>query len=255
MPVALVQRRALADPMANAEAIEALVVPLRGSLVVLPEATMAPFGTPLADVAEPLDGPFATRLRRIARDAGVVLVAGMFEPADVVAGRRRVHNTLLVTDGGQLDACYRKIHLYDAFGVRESDEVARGHVQVCFEAFGTTIGLGTCYDVRFAEQFTALGRRGAQIVCLPASWGDGPRKLEQWQALTTARAMDAQAFLLACDQPLTPGDGSNPLGVGHSRVVGPLGECVAEAGDDECVLTATLDLDAVTRARTAVPIL
>ena len=81
------------------------------SLVVLPEAVLASFGTDLRAVAEPLDGPFATGLRKVAAELGVVVVAGVFEPS----GDGRVHNTLLVTGPG-VETSYRKIHLYDAFG-------------------------------------------------------------------------------------------------------------------------------------------
>ena len=89
---------------------------------------MACFGTDLASVAEPLDGPFATGLRKAAADLGVVVVAGLFEPAE----DGRVHNTLLVTGPG-VETSYRKIHLYDAFGSRESDTVAPGKELVTFD--------------------------------------------------------------------------------------------------------------------------
>ena len=132
----------------------------------------------------------------------------MFEPAP----DRGVYNTLLAT--GPLVVfyvAYRKIHLFDAFGARESDLVAPGRERVVIEVGGVRVGLATCFDLRFADQFTALGRDGAELVVVPASWGAGPGKEEQWDLLTRARATDAQAWLLACDQAWAPPTGSDPL--------------------------------------------
>lgn len=254
LAVALVQLRSDSDPAINLDAVERFTrqaADAGAQLVVFPEATMGCFGSDLAAIAEPVSGPFANGARRVAASCGVTVVVGMFEPADA----NRVFNTLLLTDGRGVEATYRKIHLYDAFGVRESDTVAPGSELVTAEVAGVRVGLATCYDVRFAEQFLALGRAGAEVICLPASWGDGLRKVEQWQALTVARAIDAQAWLLACDQASVDTGGKAPLGVGHSRVVGPLGEVVASLADADGLLCAALDLDAVGQAREAVPAL
>lgn len=252
--VALAQIRSSDDPGMNLQLIREQAVRAAEAgarLVVFPEATMANFTVNPKTVAEPLDGPFASAVRGIARRHGLVLAVGMFTPTD----DGRVHNTLLVTDGAELDRHYDKIHLYDAFTTRESKTVAPGEQTVVVEALGLRIGLAICYDVRFAAQFTELGRQGADVVCLPASWNDGPRKVEQWELLARARAMDAQTYLLACDQAAQDTGGKKPLGVGHSLVAGPLGEVVAAAGDDPELLVADLDLSAVAKAREAVPIL
>jgi predicted amidohydrolase len=82
----------------------------------------------------------------------------------------------LLATGPGIDASYRKIHLYDAFGSRESDLVAPGKELVTITVQGVTVGLATCYDLRFADQFTALGRAGAELIVVPASWGAGPGK-------------------------------------------------------------------------------
>lgn len=252
--VAAAQIRSGEDPRQNLELVERLTaeaVRQGAELVVFPEATMANFGVDPRTVAEPLDGPWANQVRRIARETGAVLVMGMFRPAD----DGRVHNTLLLTDGMELDEHYDKIHLYDAFSTTESRRVAPGERLVVVEALGIRIGLATCYDVRFADQFTALGRAGAQLVCLPASWGDGERKVEQWELLVRARAMDAQAVLLACGQAAVDTGGRKALGVGHSMVAGPLGEVLARADADPELLVSSVDLDVIERAREAVPVL
>lgn len=241
------------DPSANlATAIESVRRAADGGaqLVVLPEATMACFGTDLGAVAESLHGPWASALRQCAVDLDVTVVAGMFESAD----DGRVHNTLLVA-GRDVDASYRKIHLYDAFGSRESDVVAPGNCHVVVTVRGVRVGLATCYDLRFADQFTALGRAGAELIVVPASWGGGPGKCEQWDLLTRARASDAQAWLLAADQAWVPPSGTSPLGVGRSILVDPLGRVRAELGHEAGLLTAEVDLSLVQQVRERVPIL
>lgn len=189
--IAAAQFSASEDPRENLTTIEGLIgqaAQAGAQIVVFPEAAMIRFGVPLRDAAEPLDGPFAEGVRTAAGEAGVTAIVGMFTPHE----DGRVRNTLLAT-GPDAEASYDKIHLYDAFGSRESKTVAPGSEHVTFSAAGTTIGLATCYDLRFADQFTALGRAGAELVCVPASWGDGPGKAEQWDLLVRARAMDAQA--------------------------------------------------------------
>ena len=250
--VAAAQLSSGPDPIANlATATDAVqqAAAEGAELVVLPEATSACFGTDLRSVAEPLDGPFAAGLRKVAADLGVVVVAGLFEPS----ADGRVHNTLLVTGPG-VETSYRKIHLYDAFGSRESDTVAPGNELVTFGWRDVTIGLATCYDLRFADQFTALGRLGAELIAVPASWGAGPGKEEQWDLLTRARAADAQAWLLACDQAYVPPVGTDPLGIGRSSVTTPLGQTSARLDAAAGTLHATIDTAVVAPIRARVPI-
>ncbi|MEO6795244.1 MAG: nitrilase-related carbon-nitrogen hydrolase, partial [Mycobacterium sp.] len=164
-------------------------------LVVFPEATMCRFGVPLSPVAEPLDGPWATRLRDIAARAGVTVVAGMFTPAS----DGRVVNTLLAA-GPHTDAHYHKIHLYDAFGFAESRTVAPGFDPVVIDVDGVGVGLSTCYDIRFPALYTELADRGAQLIAVCASWGTGPDKLRQWELLACARALDSTSYIAAVGQ-------------------------------------------------------
>ncbi|MEV8372451.1 carbon-nitrogen hydrolase family protein [Kribbella sp. NPDC056861] len=241
------------DPVANlAIAVESVrrTAEAGASVIALPEATLAAFGSDLRAVAEPLDGPFASGLRKVAADLGVVVIAGLFEPAS----DGRVHNTLLVTGPG-VEASYRKIHLYDAFGSRESDLVAPGDELVTFEVDGVRVGLATCYDLRFADQFTALGRAGAELIVVPASWGAGPAKEDQWDLLTRARASDAQAWLLACDQAWTAPRGTDPLGIGRSALIDPLGHPRGRLGAEADLLVGTVETELAVAVRARVPIL
>ena len=225
-------------------------------LVVFPEATMCRFGVPLAPIAEPVDGPWADGVRRIAADANITVIVGMFTPAD----DGRVANTLLAAGPGspnQPDTHYDKIHLYDAFGFTESRTVAPGRGPVVITVDGVGVGLSTCYDIRFPELFTTLARRGAQLIIVSASWASGRGKLEQWTLLARARALDSTSYIVAAGQadPGEPLASSAPTGVGGSLVVSPFGEVVASAGADPQLLVADLALEQVAKARETIAVL
>ena len=229
-------------------------------LVVFPEAAMRAFGNSLVDIAEPLDGPWASHLRAIASELGIVIVAGMFTPGSVTdGGVRKVRNTLLATGPG-VEASYDKIHLFDAFGFAESDTVDAGTEPVTFETGGVRFGLATCYDIRFPDLFTENADRGAQVNIVCASWGSGPGKAEQWKLLARARALDSTTMVLACGQgdPASQGipvKGSAPTGVGHSVVVSPMGDILAELDAAPGLLFADVDTAVVDEARTKLPVL
>jgi predicted amidohydrolase len=217
---------------------------------------MCRFGVPLAPIAEPVDGPWADGVRRIAADAGITVVAGMFTPAD----HGRVANTLLVAGPGapnEPDAHYDKIHLYDAFGFTESNTVAPGREPVVVSVDDVGVGLTTCYDLRFPELFSTLARRGAQLIVVSASWAAGPGKLEQWTLLARARALDSTSYIVAAGQadPGEPLASSAPTGVGGSLVVSPFGDVVAAAGAGPQLLVADLALERVAKARETIAVL
>jgi predicted amidohydrolase len=255
--IALAQILSTPDPDHNLTLIEdgtRRAAEAGAAVVVFPEATMCCFGVPLGPVAEPLDGPWADRVRAIAAVAGITVVAGMFTPAD----DGRVHNTLIATGGG-VEASYDKIHLFDAFGFAESRTVAPGSKPVSIAVGGVSVGLATCYDLRFPGLFQELADGGAGVVLVPASWGAGPGKREQWDLLVRARALDSTAFVAACDQadPTTAGrePGSAPTGIGASLAVGPLGAVLDQLGAEPGLLVVDLALDEVEQARRAVPVL
>jgi predicted amidohydrolase len=257
MRVALAQIASTADPAHNLALVRegiGAAVEAGAALVVFPEGTMCCFGNPLGPVAEPLDGPWATAVRKAASAAAITVVVGMFTPSD----DGRVYNTLLATGPG-VDAGYDKIHLYDAFGFQESRTVAPGTKPVSITVDGVRVGLTTCYDVRFPALFQQLASEGADVVVMPASWGDGPGKREQWDLLVRARALDSTSYVLACDQadPLTVGrdPGSAPCGIGASLVAGPRGGVVDQLGREPGVLVVDLDLEEVVAARAAIPVL
>lgn len=258
MRIALSQLVADTDPAANLVAVAEQVAAATeqgAEVVVFPEATMARFGIPLGGLAEPLDGPWASRVREIAKAAGVLVVAGMFTPGS----DGRVRNTLLITGRGA-DTHYDKIHLFDAFGFAESATVQPGDDAVTVPVDGTVLGVATCYDIRFPALFTHLATAGASVIVVPASWGSGTGKREQWELLVRARAVDSTSWIVACGQadPTTVGitpSGKAPNGIGYSLVVSPTGEIHAQAGAAPQLLVTDLDPAGVDGARTANPVL
>jgi predicted amidohydrolase len=258
MRVALAQLVSGADPYANLDLVAdaARQASAQGAdLLVCPEATMRCFGLPLREVAEPADGPWATRLSEIAADHGLVIAAGMFTPSE----DGRVRNTLRVVGPG-IDAGYDKIHLFDAFGFAESDTVAAGTDPLVVEIGGVGVGFAICYDVRFPGLFTTLADRGARLICVTASWGAGPTKVEQWELLTRARALDSTCFVAAAAQadPTTIGvatTGNAPTGVGHSLVVSPTGTVLSSLGAEPGLLVVDVDPAEVETVRRSIPVL
>lgn len=265
MRIALAQVAASTEPSQNLALVEEYATRAAeagAAVVVFPEATMASFATRSVAVAEPLDGPWAQRVREIARAAGVAVVVGMFTPGSPNAeGRPRARNTLLVADAdGQVVGHYDKIHPYDAFGFVESRHIEPGESPRIVELGGVRVGLATCFDVRFPELFKHLAQAGAQVIVVPASWANGPDKAAQWRALCVARALDSTCFVLAPGQadPASVGhdvSAGAPTGIGHSVAVGPDGTVLAEAEDGPELLVLDLDLDQLDAAREALPVL
>ncbi|GAA2055815.1 carbon-nitrogen hydrolase family protein [Williamsia deligens] len=250
------------DPEANLETVRARTAEAAGrgaDLVVFPEAMMCRFGVPLGPVAEPLDGPWGAGVRDAAVANEVTVVAGMFTPGDEHEGRRRVVNTLVAAGPDGTVTRYDKIHLYDAYGFRESDTVAPGTTPVTITVEGVTVGLATCYDIRFPGLFTTLARRGAEVIVVPTSWGSGPGKIEQWQVLTRARALDSSTVVIGVGQPLPTdpavADATAPTGIGHSIVADPYGRVLAEYGDGVHLDVHDVDTGPVTRARRDIAVL
>ncbi|MEU9130484.1 carbon-nitrogen family hydrolase [Kitasatospora sp. NPDC048540] len=218
-------------------------------LVVLPELwTVGAFSfDDFAASAEPLDGPTLRMLAAAAADAGSRVHAGSIVERD---DRGRLHNTsLLLGPDGQLQRTYRKIHRF-GFDSGEAVLMEAGSEIVTAPAGPTTLGLATCYDLRFPEQFRLLVDAGAELLVLCAGWPAA--RLGHWSVLARARAVESQAYVLACG---TAGTHAGVEMAGHSLVVDPRGEVVAEAGAAEQVLTVDIDPALVRTVRADFPAL
>jgi predicted amidohydrolase len=242
LDIALVQEAATLDPAENRARL-ATLTPSGADLVVFPEVFARDFGKAGSDVreyAEDLDGPFATEVGRVAAERSTTIVAGMFERTDGLP-----FNTLVVRGG--VEASYRKIHLYDSFGYRESEALTGGALTpVVVDVGGVPTGLMTCYDLRFPELARALVDAGAELIVVPAAWVAGERKVDHWRTLLRARAIENTVYVAAAGQPA-------PRYCGHSMVVDPLGDVLVEAGDGAETVTATITRERLTEARAVNP--
>lgn len=249
---AVVQFAPAPDAEANRHTVGELVRTAadRGaSVIVLPEYSnyfIDPFDHSLATHAETLDGPFVAELQQLAGQTRTHIVAGLLERGD----EGRVRNTVVAVADGGVVAVYRKIHLYDAFGQRESDWIQPGEPAApeTFSVDGIRFGLMTCYDLRFPEMGRLLADAGATAFLVPAEWVRGPLKEHHWQILLQARAIENTAYVVAADHP-------PPLGVGLSGVVDPQGVVVAGIGSGTDVAIAHLDPALVDRVRRQNPAL
>ncbi|MBM6621934.1 carbon-nitrogen hydrolase family protein [Micrococcaceae bacterium RIT802] len=253
MRIAVGQMASGHDVDANLRSIDALAARASGDgarLLVLPEyatyekkAVDATF----LDVAEPLDGPVCTELGRIAADHAIALVAGVVESGNEPG---RAFNTLVAFDArGRRLAAYRKVHLFDAQGYAESDYIhpAPDAAPVTFELDGVRFGLQACYDLRFPEQSRSLVDVGADVLLVCASWVPGAGKTRQWQVLAAARAIENGCFVVGSCQ-------AAPISVGHSTVLGPLGEVLGELGTAADLLVVDIDPSQAAVARDRFPV-
>ena len=238
MRSAAVQFSATTDVVANLEVIAPLVreAGRQGAeLIVLPEASMHDFGSPdlrLGPVAQPVDGPFGTTIAELARATEAIVVAGMFERS---SDQARPYNTLVAFGpDGDLLAAYRKTYLYDSFGYRESDRLTPGDgVAVTIKTTDLTLGLMTCYDLRFPEFARALVDAGAETLLVPAAWVRVPLKEDHWATLLRARAIENTCYVVAAGQ-------TGAMYVGCSMVVDPMGVALAALGDETALAIADL---------------
>ena len=252
--VAVVQFAPGDDADANLEQIRDLATQAKAkgaSLVVFPEysSSFTPLlGEHSVRAAQPLNGPFVAGLEAIAKVLGIHIVAGMLETTDDPG---RLSNTLVALDPhGALVAIYRKLHLYDAFGQRESDWVLPGELTEpeIFEVGGIRVGLQTCYDVRFPEVTRRLVDAGAELVLLPSEWVRGPLKEHHWRTLVTARAIENTVYVAGADH-------APPIGAGNSMIVDPMGVEMVTIGEDSGVAVAWISADRVAEVRIVNPAL
>lgn len=251
--IAVVQFAPYTDRSANLAALadQVRAAAARGArVVVAPEYSMfavARLDRRVLAAAEPLTGPFVAGLAELAAQTGVYLVAGVVETTEPDDGR--IHNTLVaLAPDGTLVASYRKVHLYDAFGQRESEIVRPGPLAepATFTADGVVFGLQTCFDLRFPEGFRRLAAAGAQVLLLPAQWIPGPGKVDQWTTLLRARAIENTVYVAAADQ-------CAPRGAGTSMIIDPTGAVLGELADEPGVAHAEIDTDRLARVRAVNP--
>ncbi|MFD6698198.1 MULTISPECIES: carbon-nitrogen hydrolase family protein [unclassified Microbacterium] len=195
-----------------------------------------------AEVAQPVDGEYGRTLAALALEHGIAVIAGMVEAAP---DGDRPYNTLVGFDAdGGLVGLYRKIHLYDAYGFRESHWISRPDpaLPVVMPIAGIRVGVMTCNDLRHPALARDLSAAGADVLAICASWVPGPHKIDQWRTLAAARAIENVILTAAvCQAP--------PVSIGTSLVVDPMGAALGELGPEPGLLVVDLDPAETSRAR------
>ncbi|NEK69687.1 MAG: carbon-nitrogen hydrolase family protein, partial [Xanthomonas perforans] len=215
-------------------------------LLIFPESTSSRSDEPaVPPVEERVDGPFVTRLRNELADSPMTVIIGMTEERD----DGLPFNTLVAFRAGSIVATYRKLHLYDAAGIRESDSISPGDgpIQV-FEVDGFHVGMMTCYDVRFPELSRLLAKQGADVLAVPTSWVSGPLKEEHWKTLSAARAIENSLYLAGAGQ-------TGGTRIGRSHIIAPDGVAEVAAGYGETLLVARLTKRRLEGVRSRFPML
>jgi deaminated glutathione amidase len=260
---AAIQLSSQGDVSENLDRIASRVAEAAGrgaTTVVLPE-NFAFMGAEEGkrNIAEDLEsggGPIARRLSEVARSAHVTIVAGGF-PERALDPARPYNTCVVFAPDGRLAAKYRKVHLFDVdltdgTQYRESSSTTAGECAVLTEVDGVKLGLSICYDLRFPELYRSLSSGGAEAIAVPAAFTLLTGK-DHWLVLLRARAIEAQAYVIAAAQ-----WGKHPMGrmtFGKSCIIDPWGEVIAQASEGEGIAVATLEPDYLARVRTNLPAL
>ena len=221
----------------------------KADFVVLPELWhVGAFSSELFDqYALPTKNDLVSSFCQIAKESNCWIHFGSF----VEKHEKGISNTAVTINNlGEVVSQYRKIHLF-GFDQGEAIVLSRGDKPevIASTPLGIT-GVATCYDLRFPELFRAQVDQGAQTILIASGWPT-PR-IEHWRVLNTARAIENQAWVIACNQ---VGKNADYILGGHSMVISPKGEIVGELGTNEDVLVAEIDLALVNTWRDSFPVL
>ncbi|TKX63670.1 carbon-nitrogen family hydrolase [Halorubrum sp. ASP1] len=208
--------------------------------------------------AESLAGDRLARFAAAADDHDVAVLAGTVvedlsasaaDGLDVPAESGLANAAVLFDADGERRLVYRKRHLF-GYGSEETDRMVPGERTPVVDLGGVTIGVTTCYDLRFPEQFRGMVDRGVECVLVPSAW-PYPR-IEHWRTLGRARAIENLAYVAAVNGSGRFGDDAL---CGRSAVYDPWGTALASVGDEPGVVTATVDPDRVAAVREEFPAL
>jgi len=218
-------------------------------LLVFPEMFMAApeDRSQIPGLAEPLDGKYVRWLCRLARTFCLTMAAGVWES---VPGQSRVFNSVVVIDAnGQLISVYRKLHLFDALSVKESEVMLPGReVPSLFQVGGFRVGMAICYDLRFPELFRYQACHGAELILVPSAWYSGPLKEDHWLTLLRARAIENTIYVAGIGL-------AGGRFCARSGLVDPFGVPSQAAGEEEVLVTAQLSRERLEGVQSRVPTL
>jgi deaminated glutathione amidase len=256
---ACVQLRSSDDVAQNIKTTSELVREARAKgadFIATPENTtlMAPDGGAKLEksFAEDRD-PALPAFCALAQETGAWLLIGSL--AIKTSETKTANRSFLIDPKGRIAAHYDKIHLFDVDlpsgeTYRESNTVAGGHRAELADLPWGKVGLSICYDLRFPQLYRAYAKAGAFLLTVPSAFTETTGKAH-WHVLLRARAIENGAFVIAPAQGGTHANGRQTYG--HSLIVAPWGEILAEGGTEPGVIVADIDPTAVTAARSRVP--
>ncbi len=217
-------------------------------LLILPEIWTVGFFSfdRYCDESESINGSTVTAFREMAIKKACYLHMGSFVEKD---GDDYFNTSLLLSPDGEIAARYRKIHL---FGYQSSERqllTAGTEITTCETPFGV-MGMTTCYDLRFPEIYRMMMNQGATLFLVTSAWPLA--RLDAWQLFNRARAHENLSFLASCN---CSGSNSENWYAGHSTIVGPQGNILAEGGEIGGTVSADIDLNQTVKIRNAFPAL
>ncbi len=224
---------------------------VEANVIVFPEYFMSPINTltpqELYSIAEQVDGEFSRKLVNIAREYNANLIVPIFERSKIYP---KVYNTIiLIQPNENVRVVYRKIHLFDAYGYRESDYMLKGDkLSEIIELNNTKIAFSVCFDIRFPELYRIYALKGVEVVISPSAWFKGPLKEETIRFLAQARAHENTIYLVIANQ-------TGKMFTGRSFIVDPLGVILLDLGIDEKYYEYTIDVDYIQKVRRILPVL
>lgn len=250
------------DPLANIQQIRAMLATIpahRPQLVALPEGALCFDGAVDANqqLKEPLgQGDWQQQIAGLAQEFQIYLLLGTF-PTALSGTDKFAASSLLFDPEGQLCADYQKIHLFDADvadgtgSYRESDRTAAGNKITVAELPDLNLGMAVCYDMRFPGLFQAMVQQGMTVLALPSAFTT-VTGAAHWHTLLRARAIETQCFVIAPAQTGCHQNGRKTFG--HSLIIDPWGQILADAGEAPGVISVTIDLTEVTNLRRKMPV-
>jgi deaminated glutathione amidase len=256
--VAIVQMRSSENKMENLELSVNFIkeaAKKKSNMICFPEFQMAysPVNRPanqLSEMAESVnDGNFITTLRKAAKVNKISVVSTLYEKNNSGFDNRVYDTAVLIDSNGEISSVYRKLHLYDALGFKESDKMMAGNViEKPAKTSVGDLGLMICYDIRFPEMSRILTMKGANILVSPSAWVHGVMKEEHWQTLLKARAIENGLYIIAPDQ-------VGNIFSGRSMAVDPFGVVLLDMGNREGMEVVEIDKFRVQNVRELLPLL
>jgi deaminated glutathione amidase len=227
----------------------------KAGLICFPEFQMAfssakQSSKQLTNVAESANnGNFIVKLCSAAKSCKIDIVATIYEKSDELSFKRVYDTAVLINNRGNIISRYRKVHLYDALGFKESLKLMAGNSIEQPSASSTgTIGLMICYDIRFPEISRILAVQGAEILAAPSAWIQGVMKEEHWVTLLKARSIENGLYMVAPDQ-------VGNIFSGRSMVIDPFGSVILDMGNREGMEVIDIDISRVQSVRKSLPLL